>query len=77
MNVKLVQTEPLKSSHFHNIYTAISQRLFSKKDYKATLNDTENDLPRSFVSFLEVFYDKNASTLSSLRSLPIIYMSFS
>lgn len=63
-DVTLVQTEPAKSSHFHNIYKAIRQRVFYNTDDKVVWNDNNNDLPLSFFGFLQVFPDKNAFAVS-------------
>lgn len=59
---KLVQTKPMQSSYFHNIYKSIRQRVFSNKDNKVLWNNNNNYLPRSLVGFLQVFSDKTAST---------------
>lgn len=65
------QTEPLHSAYFHSIYGALRQQLFSNRDSKVVWNYDSYDLPRSLVSFLQVFSWNTSS--SSIISPLILY----
>lgn len=67
---KRVQTEPMPSSFFHEIYKATRQRMISNTDDTVVCIDKNNAHSRSVIRFLQIFSNNTASTLSSSKVLP-------
>ena len=60
-----VSTSPLHTPFFRSLYSKKRAHVISNCPPTTFWNDYAHDLPRSFVSFLQVFTDKTASSLSS------------
>ena len=56
---------PLHSPYFHNLFDQFKRHIYSADSHDSMWNDSDDSSPKSFVTFLQIFTDKTASSLSS------------